>query len=141
MEQRPIIKHLSNKPKETLAKPKLESNSYDHDFGDIGGGVHNFDFELINKSDNNIIIILAKASCGCTNPEYEQYKVLAPDEVTILTAKYDTNYGGKRSTGNFNKSITVTYNFEAIHNNKMLTPAQKHLTEQKLVLHIKGKSI
>lgn len=109
MEQRPIIKHLSNKPKETLAKPKLESNSYDHDFGDIGGGVHNFDFELINKSDNNIIIILAKASCGCTNPEYEQYKVLAPDEVTILTAKYDTNYGGKRSTGNFNKSITVTF--------------------------------
>ena len=122
----------------SVIKPKLLSDSAEYDFGNITPGVHSHDFVLTNNSDKNIVIIFAKASCGCTNPQYEQGVPIEPGKTTIVTARYNTDSPSVQN-GNFNKSVTVKYNFEVIANDKKLTPNQKHLTEQSIILHFKGK--
>ncbi|HMT02062.1 MAG TPA: DUF1573 domain-containing protein [Burkholderiales bacterium] len=122
----------------SLVKPKLKADNTEHDFGNITPGVHTHNFLLTNVSDKDIVILLAKASCGCTSPTYEQGKVIKPEESTVITARYNTDSPSVQN-GVFNKSVTVKYNYHVIDSNKSLTPSQKHLTEQAIILHFKGK--
>lgn len=122
----------------SLIKPKLTANTTEHDFGSIAPGTHSYDFVLTNNSDKNVIITMAKASCGCTSPIYQSGAIIEPGGNTTVTARYNTDSPSVQN-GIFNKSVTVKYNYEVISNNKSLTPAQKHLTEQSIILHFKGK--
>jgi len=45
------------------------------------------------------------ASCGCTTPEWEKDKVVAPGESTKITVGYNA-----AAEGPFTKFITVSYN-------------------------------
>lgn len=62
-------------------------------------------FEVINKGKENLKITNVHASCGCTTPEWEKDKVIAPGESTKITVGYNA-----AAEGPFNKFITVSYN-------------------------------
>ena len=76
------------------------------DFGKIPQGkpvVHIF--EVTNKSTTPLKITNINASCGCTTPEWEKDKVVAPGGNTKITVGYNA-----AAEGTFTKFITVTYN-------------------------------
>ncbi|MBK8520868.1 MAG: DUF1573 domain-containing protein [Ferruginibacter sp.] len=76
------------------------------DFGKIPQGkpvVHIF--EVTNKSNTSLKINNINASCGCTTPEWEKDKVIAPGGNTKITVGYNA-----AAEGPFTKFITVTYN-------------------------------
>ena len=62
-------------------------------------------FEVTNKSNVPLKIANINASCGCTTPEWEKDKVVAPGENTKITVGYNS-----AAEGPFTKFITVTYN-------------------------------
>ena len=75
-------------------------------FGKIPQGkpvVHIFD--VLNKSTDSLKIVNVQASCGCTTPEWEKDKVVAPGGNTKITVGYNA-----AAEGPFTKTITVTYN-------------------------------
>ncbi|MEP7238278.1 MAG: DUF1573 domain-containing protein [Ferruginibacter sp.] len=76
------------------------------DFGKIPQGkpvIHIF--EVVNNSKIALNISDIHASCGCTTPEWEKGKVVAPGEKTKITVGYNA-----AAEGPFTKFITVTYN-------------------------------
>ena len=78
----------------------------DYNFGKIPQGkpvMHVF--EVMNKSADSLKIVNVQASCGCTTPEWEKDKVVAPDGGTKITVGYNA-----AAEGPFNKMITITYN-------------------------------
>ncbi len=62
-------------------------------------------FEVTNKSNIPLKITNINASCGCTTPEWEKDKVVAPGEQTKITVGFNA-----AAEGPFTKFITVTYN-------------------------------
>ena len=62
-------------------------------------------FEVENKSKDSLKIVNVQASCGCTTPEWEKDKVVAPGSGTKITVGYNA-----AAEGPFTKFITVTYN-------------------------------
>lgn len=78
----------------------------DFDFGKIPQGKPvTHIFEVTNKSKVPLKISDIHASCGCTTPEWEKDKVVAPGENTKITVGYNA-----AAEGAFTKFITVTYN-------------------------------
>lgn len=75
-------------------------------FGKIPQGkpvTHIFEFTNIGK--DSLRIINVQASCGCTTPEWEKDKVLAPGATSKITVGYNA-----AAEGNFTKPVTITYN-------------------------------
>ena len=62
-------------------------------------------FEVNNKSTDTLRIVNIQASCGCTTPEWERDKAVAPGGNTKITVGYNA-----AAEGSFTKMITVTYN-------------------------------
>ena len=62
-------------------------------------------FEVTNRSTTSLKISGVNASCGCTTPEWEKDKVVAPGETTKITVGYNA-----AAEGPFTKFITVSYN-------------------------------
>lgn len=62
-------------------------------------------FEVSNKSADTLKIVNVQASCGCTTPEWEKDKVVAPGGGTKITVGYNA-----AAEGPFTKFITITYN-------------------------------
>jgi len=62
-------------------------------------------FEVFNKSTSDLKISNVHASCGCTTPEWEKDKVVAPGGSTKITVGYNA-----AAEGPFTKFITVSYN-------------------------------
>lgn len=88
------------------ADEMLTLKETEFDFGKIPQGkpvVHIF--EVTNKSNTPLKITNINASCGCTTPEWEKDKVVAPGENTKITVGYNA-----AAEGPFTKFITVTYN-------------------------------
>lgn len=76
------------------------------DFGKIPQGKPvNHVFEVTNKSNVALKINNINASCGCTTPEWEKDKTVAPGEKTKITVGYNA-----AAEGPFTKFITITYN-------------------------------
>jgi hypothetical protein len=76
------------------------------DFGKIPQGkpvIHVF--EVTNNSKIPLNISNVNASCGCTTPEWEKDKVVAPGGKTKITVGYNA-----AAEGPFTKFITVSYN-------------------------------
>ncbi len=66
-------------------------------------------FEVANKGTDSLKIINVQASCGCTTPEWEKDKTIAPGKTTIITVGYNA-----ATVGVFSKTITITYNDKRI---------------------------
>lgn len=62
-------------------------------------------FNVVNKGSVPLKISNVQASCGCTTPEWEREKVVAPGETTKITVGYNA-----AAEGPFTKPITITYN-------------------------------
>ncbi|MEO7306143.1 MAG: DUF1573 domain-containing protein [Ferruginibacter sp.] len=62
-------------------------------------------FEVTNKSNLPLNISNIHASCGCTTPEWDKDKTIAPGGKTNITVGYNA-----AAEGSFTKFITVTYN-------------------------------
>lgn len=78
-----------------------------YNFGNIPekGGRVTHEFRFTNKGDANLVIIDAKADCGCTEPEYPE-KPIAPGKTGVIKVTYDPLY----RPGAFNKAITIRTN-------------------------------
>ena len=76
-----------------------------HDYGTIEkGGDGNSVFTFTNKGQKPLVLSNVRASCGCTVPQWPREPIV-PGEQGEIKVKYNT-----RSTGSFNKSITVSSN-------------------------------
>lgn len=84
---------------------QIEFKKDTHDYGNVKyGGDGSTVFEFKNTGNAPLIIATAKASCGCTIPDWTKEPV-APGKVGTLKVTYDT-----KRPGLINKSITVTSN-------------------------------
>jgi hypothetical protein len=62
-------------------------------------------FEITNTGKDSLKIINVQASCGCTTPEWERDKPIAPGATAKITVGYNA-----ASEGPFAKPVTITYN-------------------------------
>ena len=62
-------------------------------------------FDVTNNGTDSLKIANVQASCGCTTPQWDRDKVVAPGASTIITVGYNA-----ANDGVFSKTITVTYN-------------------------------
>ena len=88
------------------ADEMLTLKETEFDFGKIPQGKPvTHVFEVANNSKVPLNITNVNASCGCTTPEWEKDKTVAPGEKTKITVGYNA-----AAEGPFTKFITVTYN-------------------------------
>jgi hypothetical protein len=112
----PKVLEESDKPAETAeqkveGKTSIEFPETEFDFGKINGGqMVNHVFKFKNTGNTPLVILSAKASCGCTVPEYTKDPV-APGE----SGEIKVTYNGSGS-GQISKSVTVTSNTEPAEN-------------------------
>lgn len=100
-----VVKQAETKPApapvEALSMKEAEFN-----FGKIPQGKPvTHIFEITNSSKDSLRIINVQASCGCTTPEWEKDKVMAPGTSSKITVGYNA-----AAEGPFNKPVTITYN-------------------------------
>ena len=78
-----------------------------HDFGTISGagGPQSATFVITNNTDVPVLITNARASCGCTAPDWTKTPI-EPGKTGTVTAKYDP----KNQSGPFEKTITISTN-------------------------------
>ena len=88
------------------ADEMLTLKETEFDFGKIPQGKPvTHIFEVTNKSNISLKITQINASCGCTTPNWEKDKTVAPGEKTNITVGYNA-----AAEGPFTKFITITYN-------------------------------
>lgn len=88
------------------AEDALSVKELEHNFGKIPQGKPvTYVFTITNNSKDSLKINNVQASCGCTTPEWEANKAVAPGGTTKITVGYNA-----AAEGPFNKVITVTYN-------------------------------
>lgn len=78
-----------------------------HDFGIVkeDGGPVSFEFILTNEGDGNLIVIDAKADCGCTRPEFPKAPI-PPGK----SGKVKVTYNPLGRPGSFDKVVTLRTN-------------------------------
>jgi hypothetical protein len=88
-------------PAETLVLKESEFN-----FGKIPQGKPvTHIFEITNIGKDSLRIVNVQASCGCTTPEWERDKPIAPGKSAKITVGYNA-----AAEGPFTKPVTITYN-------------------------------
>jgi hypothetical protein len=88
-----------------MSADALEIKTMEHDFGTIPQGKPVFYyFDIANKSNMPLKLDNVQASCGCTTPEWNKEPITAGG-----TDKIKVGYNAA-SEGNFEKTITITYN-------------------------------
>ena len=87
-------------------KTKVTFDKMVHDFGEIKQGeVVSTTFTIKNIGDNDLYVIEAHGSCGCTVPEVTK-EAIEPGESAPIQVKFDSN--GK--SGEVTKSVMITCN-------------------------------
>ena len=95
--------------------PAFEFEKETHNFENVfAGEVVSYSFKFKNSGKANLIISEAKATCGCTVPEYPKTPVRPGESGTI---KVTFNSAGKQ--GMISKTITLMCN--TVPNTKVLT--------------------
>lgn len=93
-----------------LGSAIIEFDKTEYNFGDINEGeVIEGIFLISNKGKVDLIITDAKASCGCTVPEWPK-EAIKPGE----SAELKFSFNSKGRTGKQSKSITLKTNTEKI---------------------------
>ena len=96
-------------PVELKAAPVMETlvlKEAEFNFGKIPQGKPvTHIFEITNTGKDSLKIVNVQASCGCTTPEWERDKPLAPGATAKITVGYNA-----ASEGAFTKPVTITYN-------------------------------
>ncbi len=88
--------------------PIIEFDQRMYEFGTVDeGDIVEGTFRITNKGKSDLVILSAKASCGCTVPTWPK-KPIKPGDTAELTFKFNTR--GKPNKQN--KSITIKSNAE-----------------------------
>ncbi len=89
------------------AQPKIEFKNMEHDFGNIkeDKGMATTNFEFKNTGNQPLIVNNAKASCGCTTPEWTK-EPIAPGK----TGSIKVSYNPQNRPGQFTKNVSVYSN-------------------------------
>lgn len=89
------------------AQPKPVFLGTYHNFGAFpeDNGLAVCRFSVVNEGSSPLVIMSARATCGCTNPEYPR-KPIAPGDTAYITVAY--NPAGR--PGRFNKSVYIETN-------------------------------
>lgn len=92
----------------SFGQGKLKFNKMVHDFGKIKEGpVAVYNFEVTNTGTAPVVITDARASCGCTTPEWSKEPIM-PGATKNIKVGYNTD--GRPNA--FDKTITVISNAE-----------------------------
>ncbi|SRR5260221_5383280 len=84
----------------------LDLKEIQYDFGKIPQGKPvTHIFNVSNNGTDSLKISNIQASCGCTTPEWDRDKIIAPGETTKITVGYNA-----ANEGPFTKTITISYN-------------------------------
>lgn len=85
---------------------KIEFKETTYDFGKVSvkGGKVSHEFTFTNAGQGNLVIVDAKADCGCTKPAYSDAPV-APGKSGKIKVTFVPN-----GSGHFAKKVTVTTN-------------------------------
>lgn len=87
-------------------KTKVAFDKEVHNFGEIKQGeIVSTTFTIKNVGENDLYIVEAHGSCGCTVPEVTK-EAIAPGESAPIHVKFDSN--GK--SGEVTKSVMITCN-------------------------------
>lgn len=108
---RPATPAAQQQPAEPEVKPEgplptIQWSEEEHDFGTITDGdivEHTFKFQ--NTGEAPLIISNAKATCGCTVPQWPKEPIPVGEEGEITV-----RFNSRNKPGNQNKTITVTAN-------------------------------
>lgn len=93
-----------------LGAAVIEFDTREYDFGEIPEGeVYEGVFKVTNAGKSDLVITSAKATCGCTVPEWPQ-EAIKPGETADI--KFSFNSRGRQ--GKQTKSITLKTNTEKI---------------------------
>lgn len=89
------------------AESKINLPTKSHDFGNINekAGSVSYDFTFTNDGDTPLVILDARAECGCTRPDIPKEPV-QPGK----TAKIKVTYLPDGRPGEFVKTVKVTTN-------------------------------
>jgi hypothetical protein len=88
--------------------PVVEFDKIDHDFGTINAGDKvTTEFIVKNTGEGDLIISDAKATCGCTVPEYPKHPLKSGESAPIKVTFDSTGKSGNQS-----KTVTLTTNTE-----------------------------
>lgn len=85
--------------------PVIAFDKDTHDFGSLKkGDKGEYEFTISNQGDGDLVIIDAKASCGCTVPE-KPAEPIKPGESAKMKVVFSANTPGLQS-----KTVTITAN-------------------------------
>lgn len=89
------------------AGPQIKFETQKQDFGTVrqSDPQVTLTYEFTNTGDEPLVIISAKASCGCTRPHYPDAPI-APGEKGKITLKFNP----RNQFGEISKSVTVRTN-------------------------------
>lgn len=87
------------------AVPTVKENIYNFGIINPDGGAVSHEFEITNTGTSNLVIIDARADCGCTKPEYPKNPI-APGK----TAKIKVTFQPLGQLGSFKKAIDIKTN-------------------------------
>ena len=94
----------------SLGSAIIEFDKTEYDFGTINEGeVVEGVFKITNAGKVDLIIINAKATCGCTIPKWPK-EPIKPGE----TAELEFSFNSRGRTGKQSKSITLQTNTEKV---------------------------
>lgn len=102
-------------------EPRFETTTYN--FGNVAesGGTVTCEFEFVNTGRGNLLVVDAKAQCGCTRPAYPEAPVKPGKK-----GKIKVTYNPKGRPGSFSKTVTVNF---------------ANSSKGKVVLRIKGNVV
>lgn len=87
--------------------PEVVWLSTTHDFGafDEATGVATCTFEGVNTGDAPLVVLSARANCGCTTPRFSDSPVMPGDTVRVVVG-----YDASGRPGRFSKNVVVSTN-------------------------------
>lgn len=86
--------------------PAITWTEEEHDFGTItDGDIVEHTFKFKNTGEAPLIISNAKATCGCTVPDWPKEPIPVGEEAEILV-----RFNSRNKAGNQSKTVTVTAN-------------------------------
>jgi hypothetical protein len=90
-----------------MAQPRIEWIETEHDFGAFSEdlGKVGTTFRYVNTGNEPLVIVGARANCGCTTPKYDT-AALAPGD----TAQIEVQYDATGRPGRFSKKIYIDTN-------------------------------
>ena len=97
----------SSKASSNISGPIITFDKTEHDFGTINEGeTVTTEFNFTNTGQEDLIIVDARGSCGCTVPQYPKNTPIAPGASGKILVSFDSN----NKPGLQQKSVTLSAN-------------------------------